>query len=87
MKTGSLGAFLLQKDLTRGADYAPWSLAVADVPRKSALYRSSFKSFIKKSTKTKKATQSDLFHFWQGRSISIRMPNFFEIDPWFSVSG
>ena len=33
-----------QKDSTRGADYAPWALAVADVHRKSALCRSSFES-------------------------------------------
>ena len=31
--------------MIRGANCAPWSLAVADVPRKSALYRSSFKSY------------------------------------------
>ena len=35
-----------RKDSIRGANYAPWSLAVADVPRKSALCRSSFESFL-----------------------------------------
>ena len=32
------------RDSTRGANYAPWSAAVADVHRKSALYRSFFES-------------------------------------------
>ena len=50
------------RDSTRGADYAPWSAAVADVHRKSALCRSSFESLFG-ATEKQKTTRWVVFVF------------------------